>query len=113
VNALLDLIKRNPQRLMLVVRSGLAMAMGFGLGLSGEQVALVVVFIEAVLLLPAEGGTTAMANPNLPVGTPVNNGAAVVASVTPPPEPTASVEGITASDVTAAIDAHRPADGGI
>lgn len=91
MTALIDLIKRNPQRLMLVVRSGLALAVGFGLGLSGEQVALIVVFVEAVLLLPSEAPVTAMANPHLPVGQAVNDGAAVVASVVPPQEPTASV----------------------
>lgn len=99
MNALLDLVKRNPQRLLLVVRSGLALAVGFGLGLTGEQVALVIVFVEAILLLPSEAPVTATANPNLPVGTPVNNGAAVVASVDPPQEPTASVAG-DITDVT-------------
>lgn len=93
MNALIELIKRNPQRLMLVVRSGLALAVGFGLGLSGEQVALIVVFVEAVLLLPSEAPITPMAAPSLPVGTSVNDGSAVVASVVPPQEPTASIGG--------------------
>lgn len=66
-----DLIKRNPQRLAAVFKAGLAVAVGFGLGLTGEQVALLVVFMETVLLLPSEAAVTPVASPRLSEGTTV------------------------------------------
>lgn len=44
-----DFISSEPTAIISVVRAGLALAVGFGLGLTGEQVALIIVFAEAIL----------------------------------------------------------------
>ena len=44
------------------------MLVGFGLGWSGEQVALMVAFIEAVTAWVARRQVTPMTSPSLPVG---------------------------------------------
>lgn len=56
-----------------------------------EQLAGIALGLELVLGLFARQGSTSSSQPTLTVGTPVNAGAAVVASVNPPPEPTASL----------------------
>jgi hypothetical protein len=50
--------------------------------------------LEVVLGLFARQGTTSTAQPTLPVNTPVNAGAAVVASVDPPPPPVVARDAI-------------------
>lgn len=57
--------------------------------LGAEQLAAIALALEVVLGLFARQGSTSTASPNLTVGTPVNEGAAVVASVDPPPAPIA------------------------
>ena len=58
--------------------------------LDEKQLAAIALALEVVLGLFARQGSTSTTSPNLVVGTPVNSGAAVVASVDPPPEPVAS-----------------------
>ncbi|HXJ63275.1 MAG TPA: hypothetical protein VNN79_05935 [Actinomycetota bacterium] len=58
--------------------------------LDDKQLAAIALALEVVLGLFARQGSTSTTSPNLTVGTPVNSGAAVVASVDPPPEPTAA-----------------------
>ena len=60
------------------------------------EVALIAVGNSAILLgalVWAQRRSTSTAKPSLPVGTSVNQGSAVVASVIPPPEPTANAAG--------------------
>ncbi len=59
--------------------------------LDAAQLAGIALALEFVLGLFAHQTSTSTSQPTLTVGTPVNAGAAVVASVNPPPEPTASV----------------------
>jgi len=42
---------REPVAIMAVIRAGLAMAVGFGFSLDPEQMALIILFVEAVLAL--------------------------------------------------------------
>lgn len=60
--------------------------------LDEKALAGVALALELVLGLFARGSSTSTTAPTLTVGTPVNEGAAVVASVTPPPEPVAVAE---------------------
>lgn len=46
-----NLWDREPALILGVIQAGLALAVGFGLGLSGEQVALILAFSAAVLSL--------------------------------------------------------------
>lgn len=57
--------------------------------LDAGQLAGIALALEFVLGLFARQGSTSTSQPTLTVGTPVNAGAAVVASVDPPPAPTA------------------------
>jgi len=59
--------------------------------LDDKQLAGIALALEFVLGLFARAGSTSTSQPTLTVGTSVNAGAAVVASVNPPPEPVASV----------------------
>lgn len=61
--------------------------------LDEKQLAGIALGLEVVLGLFARAGSTSTSQPTLTVGTSVNAGSAVVASVDPPPEPTATVEG--------------------
>jgi hypothetical protein len=56
--------------------------------LSVEQLAGIAIALELALGLFAHQSSTSMNFPNLAVGTPVNSGSAVVASIDPPPSPT-------------------------
>jgi predicted deacylase len=58
--------------------------------LEEKQLAAIALGLEVVLGLFVRQGSTSTVSPNLTVGTSVNAGAAVVASVDPPPEPTAA-----------------------
>ena len=57
--------------------------------LTVEQLAGIALGLELVLGLFVRSQSTSSTSPTLAVGTPVNAGAAVVASVVPPPEPVA------------------------
>jgi len=81
------LIKKYPVRAQGVIVASVAAASAFGLGWDGAQVGAVTGLTAAILSFVTESAVTSMAEPNLSVGTPVNQGAAVVASVTPPPPP--------------------------
>jgi hypothetical protein len=59
--------------------------------LDDKQLAAIALGLEVLLGLFARQGSTSSSQPTLAVGTAVNAGAAVVASITPPPEPTANV----------------------
>jgi hypothetical protein len=59
--------------------------------LDDKQLAAIALGLEVLLGLFARQGSTSTSQPMLTVGTPVNAGSAVVASVTPPPEPVAKV----------------------
>ena len=61
------------------------------LHLTVEQLAGIALALELVLGLFARSTTTPTTQPTLTVGTPVNAGAAVVASVNPPPPPVVPV----------------------
>lgn len=72
------------------IRSVLYVLVLLGLVVLGaEQLAAIALALEVVLGLFARQGSTSTVSPNLVVGTSVNSGSAVVASVDPPPEPTA------------------------
>lgn len=58
--------------------------------LDEKQLAGIAIALELVLGLLSRSASTSQAKPTLAVGTPVNDGAAVVASVSPPPPPVAS-----------------------
>jgi hypothetical protein len=60
--------------------------------LDDKQLAGIALGLEVLLGLFARQGSTSTNAPVLAVGTPVNAGSAVVASVNPPPGPTANVE---------------------
>ena len=49
MDAIVDRIKNEPVLTLALIQAGIAMAVGFGLAWSGEQVALVVAFTAAVL----------------------------------------------------------------
>jgi hypothetical protein len=59
--------------------------------LQDQQLAAIALGLEVLLGLFARQGSTSTSSPTLTVGTSVNAGSAVVASVVPPPEPTAAV----------------------
>jgi hypothetical protein len=85
------LVKKYPVRAQGVIVAGVAAASAFGLGWNGAQVGAVTGLTAAILSFATESAVTSMAEPNLAVGSPVNAGSAVVASINPPPEPTANV----------------------
>ena len=58
-------------------------------GLTVDQLAAIALGAEVILGLFARSQSTSSSQPVLSVGTTVNAGSAVVASVDPPPEPTA------------------------
>jgi hypothetical protein len=60
---------RYPNLILGIIRAGLAMAVGFGAGLTGEQVALVVVFAEAVFTALSTALSTPVNSPTVPTGT--------------------------------------------
>lgn len=72
---------REPALIIAVVHAGIALAIGFGLQITVQQFALIEVFVIAVLALITRQNVTPVASPNVPVGTPVNGGTAVVASL--------------------------------
>ena len=74
------------------VRSVLFVAVLMGVFVIDEkQIAGIALGLEVLLGLFVRSQSTPKADPTLTVGTSVNAGAAVVASVSPPPEPTVKV----------------------
>jgi hypothetical protein len=64
-------IREEPVLTVGLFRAAVTMLVGFGLGWSGEQVALMVAFVEAVTAWLARRQVTPMASPSLPEGQPV------------------------------------------
>jgi hypothetical protein len=89
-----NIFTKEPVVIAGAIRSVLYVAILVGIvHLTVEQLAAVALSAEVVLGLFARQGSTSSAQPTLAVGTAVNAGSAVVASVVPPPEPTADVSG--------------------
>lgn len=65
---------REPAAILAVIQAGIALAIGFGLHWTGEQVSLVVTFTAVILGLITRQVVTPTANPKLDVGTRVNTG---------------------------------------
>ena len=61
-------VREEPVLTVSLFRAAVTMLVGFGLGWSGEQVALMVAFIEAVTAWVARRQVTPMASPQLPEG---------------------------------------------
>jgi hypothetical protein len=64
-------VREEPVLTVGLFRAAITMLVGFGLGWSGEQVALMVAFIEAVTAWIARRQVTPMTRPSLPEGQPV------------------------------------------
>ena len=61
-------IREEPVLTVSLFRAGVTMLVGFGLGWTGEQVALMVAFVEAVTAWLARRAVTPMRSPALPEG---------------------------------------------
>jgi hypothetical protein len=61
-------VREEPVLTVGLFRAAVTMLVGFGLGWSGEQVALMVAFIEAVTAWLARRQVTPMSSPSLPEG---------------------------------------------
>jgi hypothetical protein len=61
-------VREEPVLTVGLFRAAVTMLVGFGLGWSGEQVAIMVAFIEAITAWVAGRQVTPMANPSLPEG---------------------------------------------
>jgi hypothetical protein len=61
-------VREEPVLTVGLFRAAVTMLVGFGLGWSGEQVALMVAFVEAVTAWVARRQVTPMASPSLPEG---------------------------------------------
>jgi hypothetical protein len=61
-------VREEPVLTVGLFRAAVTMLVGFGLGWTGEQVALMVAFIEAVTAWIARRQVTPMASPSLPEG---------------------------------------------
>jgi hypothetical protein len=64
-------VREEPVLTVGLFRAAVTMLVGFGLGWSGEQVALMVAFVEAVTAWLARRQVTPMSAPSLPEGQPV------------------------------------------
>jgi hypothetical protein len=88
------LFTKEPVVIAGAVRSVLYVLVLLGLvAFDDKQLAAIALGLEVVLGLFARQTSTSSSQPTLTVGTPVNAGAAVVASVDPPPPPVASAPG--------------------
>lgn len=74
---------REPAAILGLIQAGLALAIGFGLNWTGEQVALVLAFSAAAVAVITRQTSTPTHDPRLEVGTTVNHGHAVVSAVDP------------------------------
>jgi hypothetical protein len=61
-------VREEPLLTVGLFRAAVTMLVGFGLGWSGEQVALLVAFVEAVTAWIARRQVTPMSSPSLPEG---------------------------------------------
>ena len=61
-------VREEPVLTVGLFRAGITMLVGFGLGWSGEQVALMVAFVEAVTAWVARRQVTPTTSPSLPDG---------------------------------------------
>jgi hypothetical protein len=80
---------REPAALLGLIQAGLALAVGFGLQLTGEQVALTMAFAAAAVAVITRQTVTPISDPRLDEGTTLNHGMSVVARV---PDPGADPE---------------------
>jgi hypothetical protein len=64
-------VREEPVLTVGLFRAAVTMLVGFGLGWSGEQVALMVAIVEAVTAWVARRQVTPMSSPSLPEGQPV------------------------------------------
>lgn len=64
----MELWNREPAATLAVVQAALALAVGFGLALTGEQVALILAFTAAVLGWVTRSQVTPVNSPALPDG---------------------------------------------
>jgi hypothetical protein len=89
-----NVLTKEPVVIAGAVRSILFVAVLLSLVVLDEkQLAGIAIGLELLLGLFARQTSTSTNAPTLAVGTAVNQGAAVVASVNPPPEPTANIAG--------------------
>lgn len=73
-NAIIVRVREEPVITVGLFRAAITVGVGFGLSWTGEQVALMVTFIEAVTAFISRREVTSTASPNLPIGTVVNLG---------------------------------------
>jgi hypothetical protein len=64
-------VREEPVLTVGLFRAAVTMLVGFGLGWTGEQVALMVAFVEAITAWLARRQVTPMSSPSLPEGQPV------------------------------------------
>lgn len=69
---------REPAAVAAFISIAINLALTFGVKLDGDQVALINALVVAGLALIVRGSVTPVGSPNLPTGTVVNNGTAVV-----------------------------------
>lgn len=74
------ILGREPAAVAAFIAIAVNLAITFGLKLSGDQVALINALVVAGLALIVRQAVTPVAAPNLPVGTPVNDGTAKVSN---------------------------------
>lgn len=81
------ILGREPALIAAFIGIVIDLAISFGLNLTAQQVTLLNALVIAGLGLLVRQAVTPTAAPNLPVGTTVNNGAAVVTSTAALPKP--------------------------
>lgn len=72
------ILGREPAAIAAFIAIAINLVVAFGLKLSVEQISLINALVVAGLALIVRSAVTPTANPNLPVGTSVNNGTATV-----------------------------------
>ncbi len=72
------ILGREPAALLGLIQAGLALAIGFGLQLTGEQTALVMAFSAAAVAIITRQNVTPISDPRLDEGTSLNHGSATV-----------------------------------
>ena len=87
--AITERIQSNPTGFSEIIRLSLLALVTLGLHLTVEQIIAIVAPVSAILAFFAHGASTSTVSPSLAVGTSVNAGSAVVASIDPPPAPVA------------------------
>ena len=63
------ILGREPALILGLIQAGIALAVGFGLNLTGDQVALIMAFSSAVVAVITRTVSTPVASPRLPIGT--------------------------------------------